>query len=154
MESSSKTPTRHPETNLPSEQLPEASESATQESARNRRIDRYLSNLFLQIGMPANKAGFRYLREAIRLVIQDPSLERRLMRGLYPLVAERFGSSAYCVEHGIRCAITAAWIRGKPETIEQLLGRGVMPPFDRPTNSEFISLVAEKIHDLIEDGKL
>jgi len=120
-------------------------------SDANRYIDRYLSNLFLQIGIPANQQGFRFLNEAVKLVLKDPALERRLMRGLYPSLAERFHTSIYCVEHSMRCAITTAWNRGRPELVEKLLGRGVITAYDKPTNGELISLVAEKTRLLIDE---
>ena len=118
------------------------------------QLDRYLSNLFLQIGIPANKLGFRFLRESVRLVLLDPSLQHRLMHGLYPLVAERFGTTVYCVEHSMRVAITAAWARGRTDLIEKLLGRGVITAYEKPTNGELISLVVENIRLLIREGKL
>ena len=120
----------------------------------SQHIDRYLSNLFLQIGIPANKHGFRFLRESVRLVLMEPDLQHQLMRGLYPQVARRFNTSVYCVEHSMRCAITAAWNRGRPELVEKLLGRGVITPYDKPTNGEMIALVAENVRLLLSEGKL
>lgn len=117
-------------------------------------VDRYLSHLFLQIGIPANKLGFHFLREAVQLVLQDPSLQHRLMRGLYPQIAQRHHTSVYCVEHSMRCAIASAWSRGRPEMVEKLLGRGVITPYDRPTNGEFIALVAINIRMLLEEHPL
>ena len=116
-----------------------------------RCIDRYLSNLFLQIGIPANQQGFRFLNEAVKMVVQEPMLEHRLMRGLYPRLAEHFHTSVYCIEHGMRCAITTAWNRGRPELAEKFLGRGVMNAYSKPTNGELISLVAENVRLLINE---
>ena len=120
----------------------------------SNHVDRYLSNLFLQIGIPANQMGYRFLRESVRLVLQNPSLQHRLMRGLYPQVAEQFHTSVYCVEHSMRCAITSAWNRGRPELVEKLLGRGVMTAYDKPTNGELIALVAENLRLLIHEQRL
>ena len=120
----------------------------------SNHVDRYLSNLFLQIGIPANQMGYRFLREAVRLVLQNPSLQHRLMRGLYPKIAEHFHTSVYCVEHSMRCAITSAWNRGRPELVEKLLGRGVMTAYDKPTNGELIALVAENLRLLIHEQRL
>lgn len=117
-------------------------------------VDRYLSHLFLQIGIPANKIGFQFLREAVQLVLQDPSLQHRLMRGLYPQIAQRHHTSVYCVEHSMRCAIASAWSRGRPDMVEKLLGRGVITPYDKPTNGEFIALVAVNIRMLLEGHPL
>jgi len=133
---------------------PDEYTSATDPYMLACRIDRYLSNLFLQIGIPANKLGFRFLRESVKLVLQDPSLQHRLMHGLYPAVAEYYGTTVYCVEHSIRKAITSAWSRGRMELIERELGRGVITAYEKPTNGELIALVAENVRLLIREGKL
>lgn len=129
---------------------PSSDLSVSQTIVHDIMVERYLSHLFLQIGIPANKIGFHFLREAVQLVLQDPSLQHRLMRGLYPQIAQRHHTSVYCVEHSMRCAIASAWSRGRPEMVEKLLGRGVIPPYDRPTNGEFIALVAINIRMLME----
>jgi len=117
-------------------------------------IDYYLSHLFLQIGIPANKMGYQFLRESVRLVLQEPLLQNRLMHGLYPQVAERFHTTVYCVEHSMRCAIAAAWSRGRPELVEKLLGRGVSSAYEKPTNGELIALVAENLRLFLKKHKL
>ena len=132
----------------------EPPEDYFQQSELSHQVDRYLSNLFLQIGIPANKLGYRFLRESVRLVLLEPSLQHKLMHGLYPQVAKRFDTSVYCVEHSMRCAITAAWNRGRPELVEKLLGRGVITAYDKPTNGELIALVAENLRLLIDEHQL
>lgn len=127
---------------------------AEQALLKSQKIDCYLSNLFLQIGVPANRNGFQYLREAVRLVLLEPSLQNRLMHGLYPLVAEQCNSSVYCVEHSLRCAIMATWERGRPDLVEKLLGRNVVIAYARPTNGEMIALLAENVRVLLREGKL
>lgn len=112
-------------------------------------VDRYLSHLFLQIGIPANRIGFDFLCDAVQFVLEDSSLQHRLMRGLYPRIAQKHHTSVYCVEHSMRCAIAAAWSRGRPEVAEKLLGRGVITAYDRPTNGEFIALVALNIRTFL-----
>lgn len=117
-------------------------------------LDRYLSNVLLQIGIPANKMGYRFLRESVRLALQDPTLLNRLMHGLYPQVAARYNTTVYCVEHSMRMAINAAWSRGRTEVVEKLLGRGVITAYDKPTNGELIALLAENARLLMQEGKL
>lgn len=129
-------------------------DSNPDESFTASAVDRYLSNLFLQIGIPANKLGYRFLREAVWLVLKEPSLQHKLMHGLYPQVAEHFHTSVYCVEHSMRCAITTAWSRGRPELVEKLLGRGVSTAYEKPTNGELIALVAENARLLLKEHKL
>ena len=133
---------------------PSSDLSVPQAVAHDIMVDRYLSHLFLQIGIPANKIGFLFLREAVQLVLADPSLQHRLMRGLYPQIAQRYHTSVYCVEHSMRCAIASAWSRGRPDIVEKLLGRGVIPPYDRPTNGEFIALVAVNIRLALEENQI
>jgi len=67
----------------------------TETSMLSHQIDRYLTNLFLQIGIPANKLGYRFLCESIHAVLEEPALQHKLMHGLYPLVAQRFDTSVY-----------------------------------------------------------
>ncbi|MDD6142256.1 MAG: sporulation initiation factor Spo0A C-terminal domain-containing protein [bacterium] len=117
-------------------------------------VDRYLYSLFLQLGIPANKRGFHHLREAVKLALEEPTLQHHLMHGLYPKVAKRFGTTVCCVERSIRTAITSAWNRGRPDLIEKHLGRGVITPYEKPTNGEMISLIAENVRLLIQEGKL
>lgn len=114
-------------------------------SGVGNHAERYLTTLFLQLGIPANQQGYHFLREAVWMVIQDPSLQRRLMLGLYPKIAELYNTSVYCVEHSMRCAITAAWNRGRPELAEKVLGRVVLTSYDKPTNGELIALIAEHL---------
>lgn len=118
------------------------------------RIDRYLSTLFWQIGIPANNLGFCFLRDAVKFILEEPDLQYRLMHGLYPKIAAHRNSTVYCVEHSIRCAISSAWTRGRPELVEEMLGRGVMSAYDKPTNGELIALIAENIRLLLQEGKL
>ena len=115
-------------------------------------IDRYLSSLFLQIGIPANQRGFEFLHKAVQFVIEEPALQRQLMHGLYPKIAEHFHTTVSCVEHSMRCAITIAWKRGRPELAERLLGRGVITSYDKPTNGELIALVAENVRLLLSES--
>lgn len=134
--------------------MPEASVSAALSASLAPQLDRYLSNVLLQIGIPANKMGYRFLREAVRIALQDPALLNRLMHGLYPLVAVKYNTTVYCVEHSMRMAIHAAWNRGRPELVEKLLGRGVITAYERPTNGELIALLAENARLLMQEGRL
>lgn len=117
-------------------------------------VDRYLYSLFLQLGIPANKRGFHHLCVAVKLALENPELQHHLMHGLYPKVAEQLGTNVCCVERSIRTAITSAWNRGRPDLIEKHLGRGVITPYEKPTNGEMISLIAENVRLLIQEGKL
>lgn len=117
-------------------------------------VDRYLYSLFLQLGIPANKRGFHHLCVAVKLALENPELQHHLMHGPYPKVAEQLGTNVCCVERSIRTAITSAWNRGRPDLIEKHLGRGVITPYEKPTNGEMISLITENVRLLIQEGKL
>lgn len=106
------------------------------------RITRLLTGL----GMPTNLLGFMYLRQALLLTTADPALLRGLMHGVYPQVAEAFGTTAHSVERAIRHAIGQAWLRGGAEAYGQLLGRRASPVGDRPTNGELLSQLTEAIN--------
>lgn len=130
-----------------------ASEIPEQTLHSHSSVDRYLSNLFLQIGIPPNQRGFEFLHKAVQLVVEEPSLQRHLMHGLYPKVAECFHTTVNCVEHSMRCAITTAWNRGRPELVEKLLGRRVITAYAKPTNGELIALVAENVRLLLIENR-
>ncbi len=108
-------------------------------------IDEQITNLFLTIGIPAHIKGYQYLREAVRMVMNDHDLINRITKELYPGIAKRFDTSPSKVERAMRHAIEVAWNRGRLDAVNQMYGYRVFAAEDRPTNGEFISLVSEKI---------
>lgn len=106
--------------------------------------DERVANLFLTIGIPAHIKGYQYLREAVRMVIEDRDIINRITKELYPGIAKRYGTSSSKVERAMRHAIEVAWNRGRLDTTNQLLGVNLFNERDKPTNGEFISLIAEK----------
>lgn len=106
--------------------------------------DERVANLFLSIGIPAHIKGYQYLREAVRMVIEDRDVINRITKELYPGIAKRYGTSSSKVERAMRHAIEVAWNRGRLDTTNQLLGVNLFNERDKPTNGEFISLIAEK----------
>ena len=107
--------------------------------------DEQITNLFLTIGIPAHIKGYQYLREAVSLVLRDPSIIGRITKELYPLVARRFDTSASKVERAMRHAIEVAWHRGRLDSVNKMYGYTVFLADDKPTNGEFVALVADKI---------
>lgn len=107
--------------------------------------DEQITNLFLTLGIPAHIKGYQYLREAVRMVIDDNSLMSRITKELYPGVAKRFGTTASKVERAMRHAIEVAWNRGRLDTVNRMYGHRLFEKQDKPSNGEFISCVAEKI---------
>lgn len=112
---------------------------------RVQSIDEKLSSLFLTIGIPAHIKGYQFLREAIKMVIEKPDVINRITKELYPGIAKRFSTSASKVERAIRHAIEVAWNRGRIDTINRAFGCKVCTKEDKPTNGEFIAMIADKL---------
>jgi len=108
-------------------------------------MDEQITNLFLTLGIPANIKGYLYLRQAVLMVLADRSLTGRITKELYPGVARHFGTTASKVERAMRHAIEVAWNRGRLDTVNRMYGHRLFEKQDRPSNSEFISCVAEKL---------
>jgi len=113
--------------------------------AASRTLDDRLSNIFLSLGIPAHIKGYQFLREAIKLVIEQPDRINRITKELYPAIARRFNTSSSKVERAIRHAIEVAWSRGRIDTLNRAFGCRVAIPEEKPTNGEFIALVADKL---------
>lgn len=113
--------------------------------AAARTLDDRLSNIFLSLGIPAHIKGYQFLREAIKLVIEQPDRINRITKELYPAIARRFNTSSSKVERAIRHAIEVAWSRGRIDTLNRAFGCRVAIPEEKPTNGEFIALVADKL---------
>ena len=112
---------------------------------KNRAIDERISNIFITVGIPAHIKGYQFLREAIKMAIDTPEIINSITKKLYPAIAEKFETSASKVERAIRHAIEVAWNRGKIENINSIFGLKVYTSNEKPTNGEFIALVADKM---------
>ena len=119
--------------------------AALPETGGVETVDEQITNLFLTLGIPAHIKGYQYLREAVRMVLEDHDLINRITKELYPGIARRFDTSASKVERAMRHAIEVAWTRGRLETVNQMYGYKVFKREDKPTNGEFIALVSDKI---------
>jgi len=119
--------------------------AAEPELPGSESVDEQITNLFLTIGIPAHIKGYQYLREAVRMVLENHDVINRITKELYPGIARKFGTSASKVERAMRHAIEVAWTRGRLDTVNQMYGYKVFAKDDKPTNGEFISCVAEKI---------
>ena len=118
---------------------------STTKSPKNRALDEKISNIFITVGIPAHIRGYQFLREAIKMAIDEPDVINSITKQLYPTIAQRFSTSASKVERAIRHAIEVAWNRGKIENINSLFGLKVYSSNEKPTNGEFIALVADKM---------
>ena len=108
-------------------------------------VEEKITNIFITVGIPAHIKGYQFLREAIKLAIANPEIINSITKKLYPTIAEKFSTSASKVERAIRHAIEVAWNRGKIENINNVFGLKVYSSNEKPTNSEFIALVADKM---------
>lgn len=120
-------------------------QSTSSERSKSRIIDEKISNIFITVGIPAHIKGYQFLREAIKMAIDTPEIINSITKKLYPAIAEKFDTSASKVERAIRHAIEVAWNRGKIENINSIFGLKVYTSNEKPTNGEFIALVADKM---------
>ena len=111
----------------------------------NREIEEKITDIFITVGIPAHIKGYQFLREAIKLAMENPDIINSITKKLYPSIAERFDTSASKVERAIRHAIEVAWNRGKIENINNIFGLTIYTSNEKPTNGEFIALVADKM---------
>ncbi len=117
--------------------------------SENRQLDEKISNIFISIGIPAHIKGYQFLREAVKLAVEEPEIIGSITKKLYPTIAERFETSSSKVERGMRHAIEVAWNRGKIENINNIFGLKIYNRNEKPTNGELIALIADK---MIMDG--
>jgi two-component system response regulator (stage 0 sporulation protein A) len=119
--------------------------SEVRDKKRTTSLDEKISNIFITIGIPPHIKGYTYLREGIKMAVEDPAIINRVTKELYPKIGEKYSTSASKVERAIRHAIEVAWNRGRTDEISSIFGARVYIGKERPTNSEFIALVADKL---------
>jgi two-component system response regulator (stage 0 sporulation protein A) len=114
---------------------------------RNEPLDleSEITSIIHEIGVPAHIKGYMYLREAISMVVNDIELLSAVTKELYPSIAKKYNTTASRVERAIRHAIEVAWSRGQVDTINKLFGYTIHNDKGKPTNSEFIAMVADKL---------
>lgn len=108
-------------------------------------LEQDVTNMIHDIGVPAHIKGYQYLREAIMMSVKEPEMISSITKVLYPTIAKRFQTTPSRVERAIRHAIEVAWSRGRMETLDTLFGYTINTGKGKPTNSEFIALIADKI---------
>lgn len=110
-----------------------------------KEVDEKLTNIFITVGIPAHIKGYQFLREAIKLAMEKPEMINSITKKLYPSIAEKFNTSASKVERAIRHAIEVAWNKGRIGNINEIFSLNIYEENEKPTNSEFIALVADKM---------
>ena len=116
-----------------------------QEETTSRDLERQVTAIIHEIGVPAHIKGYQYLREAIGLAVEDMDIINAVTKVLYPAVAKKFNTTSSRVERAIRHAIEVAWDRGDLETLQKYFGYTVSNAKGKPTNSEFIAMIADRI---------
>lgn len=114
-------------------------------SAGNANMEAMVTSIIHEIGAPAHIKGYQYLREAILLAVDDMDVINAITKVLYPQVAKTFSTTPSRVERAIRHAIEVAWDRGDLETLQRFFGYTVSNTKGKPTNSEFIALIADRL---------
>ena len=110
-----------------------------------RDLERDVTDMIHEIGVPAHIKGYQYLREAIMMSVEDVEMLGSITKVLYPTIAKKYQTTPSRVERAIRHAIEVAWSRGRMETLDALFGYTINTGKGKPTNSEFIALIADKI---------
>ncbi len=108
-------------------------------------LEPIVTSIIHEVGVPAHIKGYSYLREAIMLVLKDCQLIESITKQLYPTVAKKFNTTSSRVERAIRHAIEVAWDRGDTETLNNLFGFTINQSKGKPTNSEFIAMIADRL---------
>ena len=117
----------------------------SQEQLMKRNLESLVTDMIHEIGIPAHIKGYQYLRDAIIMSVNDIEMLNSITKILYPTIAKKYQTTASRVERAIRHAIEVSWSRGKMDTIDALFGYTINNGKGKPTNSEFIALIADKI---------
>lgn len=119
--------------------------SGQQNGVSRRTVDAAITQIIHEIGVPAHIKGYHYLREAIGIVFNDVEILGSITKVLYPKIAERYKTTPSRVERAIRHSIEVAWGRGNMDAIRTMFGYTVSVSKTKPTNSEFIAMIADKL---------
>ncbi|MCD7838646.1 MAG: sporulation transcription factor Spo0A, partial [Clostridiales bacterium] len=119
--------------------------SAKPSRPQSQSLETLVTSIIHEIGVPAHIKGYQYLREAILITIDNMDVINAVTKVLYPEVAKRYGTTASRVERAIRHAIEVAWDRGDIETLQKYFGYTVSNAKGKPTNSEFIAMIADRL---------
>ena len=120
-------------------------EEKTQEQDMDYQLEIIVTNIIHEIGVPAHIKGYQYLRDSIIMSVNNMDILNSITKQLYPTIAKMHETTPSRVERAIRHAIEVAWNRGKMDTINELFGYSIQAGKGKPTNSEFIALIADKI---------
>jgi two-component system response regulator (stage 0 sporulation protein A) len=108
-------------------------------------LEAEVTRLIHEVGVPAHIKGYQYLRDAIQMCVRDMDMLNSITKILYPEIAKKYNTTASRVERAIRHAIEVAWNRCNPESVEELFGYTINSCKGKPTNSEFIAMISDRI---------
>ncbi len=120
-------------------------EISPENKKNEENLEALVTNVIHEVGVPAHIKGYQYLREAIIMVVNNIDIINQITKQLYPEIADKYGTTPSRVERAIRHAIEVAWGRGEPATVENIFGYTVSASKGKPTNSEFIAMIADKL---------
>lgn len=120
-------------------------EIAPENKKSENTLEALVTNVIHEVGVPAHIKGYQYLREAIMMVVNDIDVINQITKQLYPEIADKYKTTPSRVERAIRHAIEVAWGRGQTDTVENIFGYTVSASKGKPTNSEFIAMIADKL---------
>ena len=119
------------------------SENYIKESDKN--LDKKVVNILLSLGISPNLQGYAFLKESIKLAIYNPSYIGAITKIMYPTIASKFKTTACRVERSIRHALDVSYMKGKIYNINEIFGLRILEENEKPTNSEFVALVADRL---------
>ena len=108
-------------------------------------LEKDVTDMIHEIGVPAHIKGYQYIREAIMMTVNDINLLNYITKLLYPTIAKKYKTTSSSVERAIRHAIEVAWNKGQIDVLEDMFGYTISAGKGKPTNSEFIALIADKL---------
>ena len=112
---------------------------------RTMTLEEKISKIFINVGIPPHIKGYNFLREGVIMAVNDPEIINNITKKLYPMIGKKYQTTASKVERAIRHAIEVAWNRGRIESINSILGVRAYIGAEKPTNGEFIALIADKM---------
>lgn len=122
-----------------------AAEEVSFNKFKKTSLDEKISKIFINVGIPPHIKGYSFLREGVKMAVEDPEIINNITKRLYPMIGEKYSTTASKVERAIRHAIEVAWNRGRIDSINGILGVRAYVGAEKPTNGEFIALVADKM---------
>ena len=138
-------PTQYKNNFISREIKPQYIDISPEEKRNEENLEALVTNVIHEVGVPAHIKGYQYLREAIIMVVNDIDVINQITKQLYPEIALKYSTTPSRVERAIRHAIEVAWGRGQTEVVENIFGYTISASKGKPTNSEFIAMIADKL---------